>query len=92
VANGGRRPGAGRPRGSKNTRSAELARKAAAEGKTPLEVMLDFMRTDSNPAIRFEAAKAAAPYIHPKLANIDVGNKDGKPFQVTSVETDKELL
>jgi hypothetical protein len=89
---GGARPGSGRPRGSKNTRTAELARKAAEEGKTPLEVLLDFMRTDINPAVRMDAAKAAAPYIHPKLANVDIGNKGNKPFQITSVETDKGLL
>jgi hypothetical protein len=37
---GGRRPGAGRPVGSKNQRKAEIARAAAEEGITPIEVML----------------------------------------------------
>lgn len=92
MALGGRRPGAGRPRGSKNQRSAEIAREAAAQGKTPLEVILEFMRTGEDPAMRFEAAKAAAPYIHPKLANIDVGNKDGKAFEVNLTTNDGSVL
>jgi hypothetical protein len=41
---GGRRPGAGRPAGSKNQRSAEIARAAADSGITPIEVMLGTMR------------------------------------------------
>jgi hypothetical protein len=41
---GGKRRGAGRPVGSKNQRSAEIARAAAASGITPIEVMLGAMR------------------------------------------------
>ena len=41
---GGRRPGAGRPVGSKNQRTAEIARAAAEAGITPIEVMLGAMR------------------------------------------------
>ena len=60
---------------------------------TPLDYMLDLLRRDDTaPALRFEAAKAAAPYIHPKLANVEIGNKDGKPFQLISASTDKSLI
>lgn len=49
---------------------------------TPLEVMLDIMRRPIDPkasaelqagarAMRFEAAKAAAPYMHPRLQAIE---------------------
>lgn len=41
---GGARPGAGRPAGSKNQRSADTARQAAEAGITPIEVMLNAMR------------------------------------------------
>jgi len=41
---GGKRPGAGRPIGSKNQRTAEIARAAAESGITPIEVMLGTMR------------------------------------------------
>ena len=58
-------------------------------GITPLEYMLQVMRTepreDMEPReymatfmLRFEAAKAAAPYIHPRLAAIEHTGKDGE--------------
>jgi hypothetical protein len=87
----GRKTG-GRKRGVPNKKTAALQDSVAESGLTPLEVMLNFMRTDSNPAIRFEAAKAAAPYIHPKLANIDVGNAGGKPFEINLSDSDTKLL
>lgn len=61
-----------------------------AEGITPLEFMLRVMREEpafglmENPQayqraceMRFEAAKAAAPYIHPRLAAIEHTGRDG---------------
>ncbi|MBA3591809.1 MAG: hypothetical protein H0W38_20055 [Methylibium sp.] len=79
---GGRRAGAGRKPGSANTKTREIADKAIKEGITPLEYMLKIMRTEPEPGLdardlisactlRFEAAKAAAPYIHPRLAAIE---------------------
>ena len=41
---GGARPGAGRPRGSANAKTREIADKAAEQGTTPLEVMLQTMQ------------------------------------------------
>src|SRR5262249_52705254 len=85
---GGRRPGAGRPIGSKNQRSAEIARAAAEEGITPIEVMLGAMRelwAQGTPEAKREAAeiaKDAAPYIHPRLASIDQTIKEDRPFAV----------
>jgi len=75
---GGPREGSGRPKGARTKKSSQIAERAAKEGKTPLEFMLEIMRNDSCPenadpaafhAMRFEAAKAAAPYIHPRLAS-----------------------
>ena len=43
----------------------------------PLEFMLDVMRDESLPLdIRVEAAKAALPYCHPKLASIQDSGTD----------------
>jgi hypothetical protein len=43
----------------------------------PLDFILDIMRDDSSPlSIRFEAAKAALPYCHPKLASIQDSGTD----------------
>jgi len=82
MARGGKRAGAGRKPGSANARTREIADKAAAEGVTPLEYLLLLMRkpypenADHNTlaqydAMKLDAAKAAAPYMHPRLANID---------------------
>ena len=73
---GGARPGAGRPAGSKNQRSADTARQAAEAGITPIEVMLNAMRElwdQGSAEAKREAAriaKDAAPYVHPRLSNI----------------------
>lgn len=42
--NGGKRPGAGRPKGTKNKLSREVAARAMADGITPLEVIIRTMR------------------------------------------------
>ena len=74
---GGKRPGAGRPPGSKNQKNAEVARAAAEAGITPIEVMLGAMRelwevgTKESKREAASIAKDAAPYVHPRLASID---------------------
>lgn len=74
MARGGKRPGAGRPAGAATKRTREIADAAASEGLTPLDYMLGILRDESMATeSRFEAAKAAAPYVHPKLANIEHG-------------------
>jgi len=53
-----------------------------ASGSTPLDYMLQVMRDASvEPAKRLDAAKAAAPYVHPRLASVAVGNEGDKPFE-----------
>jgi hypothetical protein len=81
---GGARPGAGRKKGSPNKKTAELQKAVAESGVTPLEFMLSIMRTQPGDdiedpriltdmlALRFEAAKAAAPYVHAKLSSVEM--------------------
>lgn len=86
-SHGGARAGAGRKKGSATAKTREIADKAAAEGITPLEYMLEVMRRPSDhedekiqlarEAMRFEAAKAAAPYMHPRLAAVEHTGPDG---------------
>lgn len=39
----------------------------------PLDYMLSMLRDETlEPTARFEAAKAAAPYVHAKLANVEL--------------------
>lgn len=72
MARGGSRPGAGRRPGSANVRTREIADRAAGEGVTPLEFMLNRMRDESAPiADRMDMAKAAAPFIHARLSSIE---------------------
>lgn len=71
----GSKPGerrGGRQKGTPNRATAAKAAEVAASGLTPLDFMLSRMRDELAPMDdRFEAAKAAAPYVHAKLAAID---------------------
>jgi hypothetical protein len=72
MARGGARPGAGRKKGALTTKTREIAEAALAEGITPLAYMLSVLRDDEQPvAMRFEAAKAAAPFVHPRLSSVE---------------------
>lgn len=73
MARGGPRPGAGRKAGTPNKATAERQREVEASGLTPLEYLLSVMREETNEqAARLDAAKAAAGYVHPKLASVDM--------------------
>jgi hypothetical protein len=62
----------GRKKGSLNKVSSEMKAAIAASGETPLEYMLRVMRdTKADTHRRDDMAKAAAPYIHPRLASIE---------------------
>lgn len=95
TSNRGSRPGerrGGRVKGTRNKKTADVIKAVEAGGITPLQYMLDVMRgvlpKDASPAeviafttLRFEAAKAAAPYVHPKLAAIEHTGKGGGPIE-----------
>jgi hypothetical protein len=56
-------------------RTREIAERAAEQGITPLEFLVNTMRdTRQEFAARLDAAKAAAPYMHPRLAQVDQHN------------------
>ncbi len=75
---GGRRPGAGRKKGVSNKVTAALRANLMAEGILPLEFLLGLVRDPTRPlAVRIEAAKAAAPFLHPKLQAIEHSSKGG---------------
>ena len=62
--------------------AAERLAAIEASGATPLDYMLQVMRDEGvEPAKRLDAAKAAAPYVHPRLASVAVGNEGDKPFE-----------
>jgi triphosphoribosyl-dephospho-CoA synthetase len=72
MAHGGPRKGAGRKPGQ-TTKLNETARQQALEGGiTPLAYMLTILRDETiSTEDRFEAAKAAAPYVHARLAAVE---------------------
>jgi hypothetical protein len=72
MARGGPREGAGRPVGARNKLDKEAAEIAASEGIMPKDFLLGLVRDEGQPLdVRIEAAKAAAPYYHAKLAAIE---------------------
>lgn len=76
---GGKREGAGRPKGSRNRNTQEVIAAVKATGMTPLEYLTSvYQDVDVDEARRIDAAKAAAPYCHAKLQPVD---KDGDTTQ-----------
>lgn len=60
----------GRQKGTPNKATAAKAAEIAASGLTPLDYLMSLLRDENNALpIRMEAAKNAAPYVHPKLAS-----------------------
>lgn len=84
MAAGGRRPGAGRPKGTANKLNDEARAKALAGGVSPLDYLLAILRDETKPQeTRIDVAKAAAPYVHARLAAVEhTGDKD-KPIAHT---------
>jgi len=66
---GGKRAGAGRPRGSLNRRTRAQLESSKALGITPLDYLLTVLRDEEAPRVeRLMAARIAAPYIHSRMA------------------------
>jgi hypothetical protein len=79
MARGGARPGAGRkPKAvSDAVKACEIAAKRSNGDMTPLDFMLALMRDDEQDLkLRTAMAQAAAPYIHPKMADSMKGKKE----------------
>lgn len=81
----------GRQKGTPNKKTAKLLEGVAAGGMTPLEFLLAVMRgtlperkeddtatlESERFGLRFEAAKAAAPYVHAKRTQIEGTGEGG---------------
>jgi hypothetical protein len=78
MSHGGARPGAGRPKGAISKITEEAIAQAEAGGEMPLAFLLRIMRDDgADEAKRIDCAKAAAPFLHPKLNAIDLTGGEG---------------
>ena len=99
MARGGARPGAGRPKGikeSKRTRcnpeksqpAPDIVRAAINAGLTPLEYMLNVLRDPGADQVRRDRmAMAAAPYCHPRMADHEVGKKEVRKEKAKAANT-----
>lgn len=94
MPRGGKRPGAGRKPSALTKKTRELAEKAVEGGVTPLEYLLGIMRDEAlDRNERVDAAKAAAPYVHPRLNAVDHKSTDrsmSPPERVEFVAVDGE--
>jgi hypothetical protein len=65
-----------RPKGSKTKYSTTLQRQMLRSDKpTPLEYLVSVYTDEDNPInVRLDAAKAAAPYVHPRLSAVEVSS------------------
>mgnify|MGYP006950406200 FL=1 len=97
---GGARPGAGRPPGSLNKRSGEAIEKVAEAfpNWSPLQHFATVANDESlEPAIRLDAAKAAAPFMHPRPKAVEIDpdalvELEARLVQVRLETQDKLLL
>ncbi len=81
MAAKGQRKTGGRKKGSRNKATAKREAEIAKSGKTPLQFLLGRMRSSKvDMGERIECAKAAAPYVHPKLAAIEHHGPDNGPI------------
>tara|TARA_R110002051_G_scaffold170789_1_gene241328 strand:+ start:6243 stop:6611 length:369 start_codon:yes stop_codon:yes gene_type:complete len=76
---GGKRDGAGRPKGSRMRRSEELAEKLIASGKCPLEALVrlaEQAESEGDISQAVNAWKSALPYIYPRPKAIEVAPEE----------------
>ena len=72
---GGARPGAGRPKGTRNKASTRQIRELREKGMTPLDYLTSiYTDPKADEKLRIDAAKAAAPYVHAKLSNVEMNS------------------
>lgn len=73
MPRGGARPGAGRHPGVRNRKTTEALKAIESGGITPLDYLLKLMRDEEQPPpVRLDAAKSAAPYVHPRLNSTEL--------------------
>lgn len=91
MPRGGARIGSGRKPGSTDAKfgkvSAErvLNRTGTGPDKMPLAYMLAVMNDDKQKAtVRLQAAIAAAPYVHPRLASVEVKSESSTTLTIES--------
>lgn len=91
MPSGGVRRGSGRKPGAATKMNQKARAEAAKGGITPLEYMLRVLRNEKElPTVRMDAAKAAAPYLHAKLASVEHKGEGGGPLVLEIVRFAKD--
>jgi Family of unknown function (DUF5681) len=76
----------GRPKGARNKRTRDLVQAAQAGGELPVDFLLRTMRDENQPIERrLEAAKSAAPYLHPKISTVEHSVLQADENKVTNI-------
>lgn len=92
----GSKPGerrGGRKKGVPNKTNAEREAAIRASGLTPLDYLLEVMRDETKPEqLRQDAAKAAAPYVHPKLSSVEVKGDPDHPMEQRVTVVDEQQV
>lgn len=89
---GGARINSGRKPGSPNKKTAEVQKRIAETGITPLDYLLMVMRDPGGePKERINAAVAAAPYVHAKLSAIDLSGSVKLGVTIMATPLDERL-
>ncbi|WP_285295773.1 hypothetical protein [Aureimonas altamirensis] len=84
---GGKRPGAGRPKGVPNKATDKRQAEIAASGLTPLDFMIAMLRDETaSLEDRKWGAEKAAPFVHPRLQAIQHSGDGGGPVQFSRVD------
>jgi hypothetical protein len=84
LTTGGRKPNAGRKRGTHNKRTEQQIEEAKKGGILPLEYLLSIMRNENEPKeLRISCARDAAPYLHPRLQSITHKEEQIDPTKMT---------
>ena len=79
---GGKRENAGRKPGSHNKATDEQASAIESSGLTPLDYLVSVYRDESKSEnVRIDAAKAAAPYVHARLASVELKGDPEQPIE-----------
>lgn len=79
----------GRQVGSRNKATKAREEVISASGLTPLEYMLSVLRDpESDKSQKMDAAKASAPYVHPRLAAIEHSGDPDRPLVHQSLPAD----
>ena len=89
---GGKRAGAGRPKGSVNKRSLGLREKMETSGLDPVEFLISVVQDESHDiAVRKDAAKSLLPYAYPRLASQSIELTSENSFDAIEHKSFKEM-